>query len=240
MDENERINSDARDEGNYRMAHEEAHGLANVKVRGATDKEIRREPEGSKSGKTLAAVYDFLDTLAKVTVFTMLLFAFVVRLNIVSGHSMDTTLYGGVQVGSTYKGGEWLVVSELFYEPKAGDIVVIHDVSATPYDEPIVKRVIATGGQTVDINFDTWEVFVDGEKINERSYIHIEGQNHVTPTVSFPLTLEENEIFVMGDNRHVSADSRIIGPIDKRCVIGKAVMRIFPINKITFFKNPYN
>lgn len=204
------------------------------------EKVNRSSPTEEKHSKTLAAVYDFIETLVKVTVFSMLLFAFIARLNVVSGHSMDTTLYGGVEVSGEYRGGEWLVVSELFYEPKAGDIVVIHDVSATPYDEPLVKRVIATGGQTIDINFDTWEVWVDGKKINERSYIHLEGLSRVTPTVSFPLTLAENEIFVMGDNRNVSADSRIIGPIDKRCVVGKAVMRIFPLNKITFFKNPYN
>ena len=200
-----------------------------------------REPqEEKKKDGILVGFYDIVETLAKVTVFVMLMFAFVIRLNIVSGHSMDTTLYGGVLTeNGTYKGGEWLAVSDTFYEPACGDIVIIHDISAAPYDEPIVKRVIAVGCQTVDIDFDTWTVTVDGEPIDESGYINLVGYNQVVPQVSFPLTLDENEIFVMGDNRNLSADSRIFGPVDKRCVVGKALARVFPFNKFTVFKNPY-
>ena len=199
----------------------------------------QEEKTEKKKDSLLVSIYDIVETLAKVTVFVMLLFAFVIRLNIVSGHSMDVTLYGGEEVGyDQYKGGEWLAVSDLCYEPTAGDIVVIHDVSATPYDDPIVKRVIAVGGQTIDIDFDTWTVTVDGRVIDESSYLHLEGYNRVVPHVTFPLTLGENEIFVMGDNRNLSADSRIIGPIDKRCVVGKAVARVFPFGRFTVFKNP--
>ena len=197
--------------------------------------------EEKKKDGLLVGFYDIIETLAKVTVFVMILFAFVVRLNIVSGHSMDVTLYGGELTPSgAYKGGEWLAVSDLFYEPTRGDIVIIHDIDAKPYDEPIVKRVIAVGGQTIDIDYDTWTVTVDGEVIDESEYIHLEGYNQVIPHVTFPLTLAENEIFVMGDNRNLSADSRIIGPIDKRCVVGKALARVFPLNKFTLFRNPYS
>jgi len=182
--------------------------------------------------------YDLVETLAKVTVFVMILFAFVIRLNIVSGCSMDETLYGGVQVGAgVYKGGDWLAVSDLGYEPTQGDIVIIHDPSAKPYDEPIVKRVIAVGGQTVDIDFDTWTVTVDGVVLDESEYLHLEGDGY-TPFVTFPLTLGENEIFVLGDNRNLSADSRLFGPVDKRCVVGKALFRLYPLSKFTFFSNP--
>lgn len=194
-----------------------------------------------KPESLLTNIYDIVEVLGTVTVFIILLFAFVMRLNIVSGHSMDTTLYGGEYnaAKNKYVGGEWLVVSDLLYEPERGDIVVIHDMDAKPYDEPIVKRVIATGGQTIDIDFDTWTVTVDGETVDESPYIHLEGSNYVSSGVSFPLTLEEDEIFVMGDNRNVSADSRIFGPVDKRCVVGKALVRIYPLSKFTFFKNPY-
>lgn len=199
----------------------------------------KKEKKKEKDG-LLVSIYDIVETLAKVTVFVMLLFAFVIRLNIVSGHSMDVTLYGGVQIGpDRYKGGEWLAVSDIGYEPTRGDIVIVHNISAAPYDDPIVKRVIAVGGQTIDIDFDTWTVTVDGEVIDESSYIHLEGSNFVVPHVTFPLTLGENEIFVMGDNRNLSADSRIFGPVDKRCVVGKALMRVYPFDKITVFKNPF-
>lgn len=189
----------------------------------------------------LVSVYDFIETLAKVTVFVMLLFAFVIRLNIVSGHSMDTTLYGGEMTPSgQYKGGEWLAVSDLFYSATPGDIVIVHDINAGAYTDPLVKRVIAVGGQTVDIDETTWTLKVDGEVIDESAYIHLEGMNRTLSQVTYPLTLKENEVFVMGDNRNVSADSRIIGPVDKRCIVGKALCRISPLKKFTIFKNPYN
>lgn len=196
---------------------------------------VHKKPESF-----LTNIYDIVEVFGTVTVFIILIFAFVARLNIVSGHSMDTTLYGGKPNGTNkYVGGEWLVVSDLFYEPAQGDIIVLHDMEAKPYDEPIVKRVIATGGQTVDIDFENWKVTVDGKVLDESSYIHLEGANYVSPNYSYPLTLGEDEIFVMGDNRNVSADSRIFGPVDRRCIVGKALLRIYPLSRLTLFKNPF-
>ncbi len=177
----------------------------------------------------LGDIYELVEMLGVVTVTIMLIFAFGVRLNIVDGHSMDMTLAHG----------EYLAVSDLFYKPEPGDIVIVHKINADPYDNPIVKRVIATEGQTVDIDFATWTLKVDGEIIDE-PYRYVDGGPLLTSDWTFPVTVGENEIFVMGDNRNNSADSRTseIGMIDERCVIGKAYVRVFPMNKFEVFENP--
>ena len=177
----------------------------------------------------LGDIYELLELFAIVTVTIMLMFAFVFRLNIVDGHSMDTTLTHG----------QYLAVSDLFYEPAAGDIVIVHKINADPYDAPIVKRVIATEGQTVDIDFATWTLKVDGEVIDE-PYRYLDGGPLLASDWDFPITVGENQIFVMGDNRNNSADSRTeeIGMIDTRCVVGKAYVRLFPMNEFEVFKNP--
>ena len=199
------------------------------------DNEIKvPSPEESPKEKRtlrdwLGDIYELVEMLGIVSVTIMLMFAFVLRLNIVDGHSMDMTLAHG----------EYLAVSDLFYEPAAGDIVIVHKINADPYDAPIVKRVIATEGQTVDIDFATWTLKVDGEVIDE-PYRYVDDGPRLTSDWTFPITVGENEIFVMGDNRNNSADSRTseIGLIDKRCVVGKAYVRIFPMQKFTVFENP--
>lgn len=170
--------------------------------------------------------YELVEMLAFVTILVLMCFAFVVRLNIVDGQSMEQTLHHG----------ESLAVSNLFYEPEAGDIVIIHDISAVPYNEPIVKRVVAVGGQTVDIDFDTWTLTVDG-KVIEEDYRWLDDTETLTADYAFPITLGEDEVFVLGDNRNHSADSRQIeiGPVDKRCIVGRALVRLVPIEKFTIF-----
>lgn len=148
----------------------------------------------------------------------MLLFLVVFRVILVTGDSMFTTLWDGDYL---------LLVSELFCgDPEPGDIVVI---SKQSFDNgsPIVKRVIATQGQTVDIDFESGTVYVDGQALRE-PYIHNETTNE-EGTV-FPLTVAENCIFVLGDNRAVSLDSRSpqIGQIDRREVLGKAICLMIP------------
>ncbi|MBQ4591876.1 MAG: signal peptidase I [Clostridia bacterium] len=199
------------------------------------DNEIKvPSPEESPKEKRtlrdwLGDIYELVEMLGIVSVTIMLMFAFVLRLNIVDGHSMDMTLAHG----------EYLAVSDLLYEPEAGDIVIVHKINADPYDAPIVKRVIATEGQTVDIDFATWTLKVDGEVIDE-PYRYLDDGPTLTSDWTFPVTVGENEIFVMGDNRNNSADSRTseIGMIDKRCVVGKAYVRIFPMQNFEVFKNP--
>lgn len=177
----------------------------------ASDKE--KEPR-SWQQNVLLYVHDLMCMLLVV----MLLFLVVFRVILVTGDSMFTTLWDGDYL---------LLVSNLFCgDPEPGDIVVI---SKQSFDggSPIVKRVIATQGQTVDIDFESGTVYVDGEALRE-PYIHNETTNE-EGTV-FPLTVAENCIFVLGDNRAVSLDSRSpqIGQIDRREVLGKALFLMIP------------
>ena len=158
---------------------------------------------------------DWVQCILSAIVACVLVFVFVGRLVDVVGSSMYPTL----------ENGEMVIISRLFFQPKYGDIVVLQQKS---YDEEcIIKRVIATEGQTVDIDFSTGDVRVDGEVleedyINERTYLE-EG-------TEFPLTVPKGSIFVMGDNRNHSSDSRDsrLGTVDARYVIGKAVFLAFP------------
>ena len=191
-------------------------------------------PAPVKKNKFLLGIYDFVEMLALVTIGILLCFSFVFRLNIVEGPSMENTLHTG----------EYLLVSDLFYEPTPGDIVVIHDLTAGAYTQPLVKRVIATEGQIVDIDFDTWTLTVDGEAVDESLYRYIDPAYNLSSVHfrSFPITVKPGHVFVMGDNRNHSADSRLeeIGQIDERCIVGKAYARIFPLEEATWFKNPYD
>lgn len=161
-------------------------------------------------------------TLVFVLAALILVFTFVVRIIVVSGESMENTL----------QNGDSMLVWCLGYEPKQGDVVVVTQRSYQ--NDSLVKRVIATEGQRVDIDYDTGTVYVDGtpleeEYIKEKMQVpnYGEGINHVT--------VPEGCIFVMGDNRNNSADSRYpsIGIIDTRSVIGRAVMVVFPFPDFT-------
>ncbi|MBE6725617.1 MAG: signal peptidase I [Ruminococcaceae bacterium] len=179
--------------------------------------------------KLLGSLYDLFEIFGFMTAAVMLVFAFFIRLNVVDGSSMNKTLTDG----------DYLAVADCFYRPEPGDIVIVHKIDADPYDRPIVKRVIAVGGQTVDIDFDTWTLFVDGEVVEE-SYRWVNPEKKlIRCEYPLPVTLGENEVFVMGDNRNGSADSRQeeIGPVDVRCVAGKALARLSP--RLELFENPF-
>lgn len=174
----------------------------------------KAEVQQAAKGREL---YEWARALVSSVLAVVLVFTFAVRLIGVEGHSMVPTLQEGdrllVQVGL------------LAGEYRAGDIVVLRKQGFM--DEPIVKRVIAVAGQTVDIDFSTGVVRVDGEMLNE-PYI-----NELTfreEGMEFPLTVPEDAIFVMGDNRNHSDDSRNsrLGTVDTGYVIGKAVFLLFP------------
>lgn len=190
-----------------------------------TSAPVNSRPEEPKSepapklplGKTVALyLHDMVYLLVAVVVALCLCF----RMVIVDGASMYNTLVDGDYL---------LLISNVFYhEPKAGDIVVASKDSFRNGD-PIVKRVIATGGQTINIDFSTGAVYVDGELLQE-DYIYSPTTN--AEGMSFPLVVPDGCIFVMGDNRGRSMDSRDpeIGLIDVREVMGKAIFLLIPGN----------
>ncbi len=153
-----------------------------------------------------------------ILVVFMLVYMLFFRMVVVSGSSMFDTLVHGDRL---------ILISNFIYrEPKAGDIIVASKDSFRD-GECIIKRVIATEGQTVDIDFSTGSVYVDGELLEE-DYIY--SPTNLAEGVQLPLTVSDNCVFVMGDNRMDSMDSRnpIIGLIDCREILGKAVFLIFP------------
>ena len=163
-------------------------------------------------------VVTYLHDLVYLLMILIVVFVLLFRLIVVSGDSMYDTLVDGDYL---------LLLSNVFYqEPEAGDIVVISKESFQN-GSPIVKRVIATEGQIVDIDFDNAIVYVDGLPLEE-PYIY-------TPTtveegMAFPMIVEKDCIFVLGDNRQVSLDSRnpAVGQIDRREVLGKALLLMVP------------
>ena len=168
----------------------------------------------SRKESVLLYLHDFVTWLVVILLVFLLLF----RVVVVSGPSMNRTLFDGDYL---------LLINNVFYtEPEHGDIVVISKASFKG-GEPIIKRVIATEGQWVDIDFDTGTVYVDGEALAE-PYINNLTQNNLG--TAFPLTVDKGCIFVLGDNRAVSRDSRdpVIGQVDKREVLGKALYLFLP------------
>ncbi|MCI2057018.1 MAG: signal peptidase I [Oscillibacter sp.] len=167
--------------------------------------------------KDTGGLFEWVQAMVCTVLVIVLLFSFAVRLVGVDGHSMVPSLQDGDRL---------LVINSLLDENyQRGDIVVLRKASFM--EEPIVKRVIATAGQTVNIDFSTGSVFVDGQLLEE-DYI-----NELTLTMEgtqFPLTVPEGAIFVMGDNRNNSTDSRDsrVGTVDTRYVIGRAVFLAFP------------
>ncbi len=177
-------------------------------------------------------VYDWFDIIISAIVVIVLLFTFVFKIVGVDGSSMERTLHGGTNDSAAVH-ADRLVISNLFYTPKNGDIVVIsrnyNNAINSDSEGPIIKRVIATEGQTVDIDFEAGKVIVDGKELDE-PYVSSPIVQH---DVEFPLVVEEGKIFVLGDNREVSLDSRSseIGLVDTRYVLGKALCRIFPLGE---------
>ncbi len=184
--------------------------------------EKKAEQETQKPNK-LFEVYSLLHDLVYILAVITLLFVFVVRLVRVDGPSMMPTL----------QDGDFLALQSNFImgELKYGDIIVARKTSFRD-GEPIVKRVIATAGQTVDIRYDSLgvaTVYVDGQALNE-TYINGEMYEQSYSSRTFPLTVDEGCIFVMGDNRNHSADSRHIdiGLIRTDQVLGKVLCVLFP------------
>lgn len=177
----------------------------------------------NKKESFLSSLYDWIEVVSISVIIVIMLFTFVARLSTVDGDSMYPTLIDG----------ERLIVSDLFYSPENGDIVVLQEKNAF-FTSPLVKRIIAQEGQTIDFDYENWGVYVDGEKLTE-PYINRELEkamkNYGSPD---SVTVPEGHIFVMGDNRNHSTDSRdsLVGFVEYDEIIGKVVFRIFPFSRI--------
>lgn len=186
---------------------------------GALDNE-GQDAVPEKSGADLASeIYEWVETLIFAMLMVVILFTFIGRTVTVDGSSMVPTLTNG----------DGLIVTRLTGDPKPGDIVAVTKLESI--NKPLIKRVIAVGGQVIDINGATGDVTIDGVMLDE-PYI----AEHILPNEyydeAFPYEVPQGSIFVMGDNRNNSWDSRAdrLGAIDNRHVLGKVVWRYLPFD----------
>jgi signal peptidase I len=168
-------------------------------------------------------IFEILDTIVFSIVTMMFVVTFFFPISIVDGESMLPTL----------RHKDRLILSSFMYNPKIGDIVVVTKPNYRGHK--IIKRIIAMEGQTVDINPILGKVFVDGKEVNEP---FINEPTQTIENIQFPLTVPANSVFVMGDNRNNSMDSRFsaIGTVDKKYLTGKVIFRIFPLDRLGVVK----
>ena len=182
----------------------------------AKDQKKNKKTEEKLNWKQSLVMY--MHDLTYMLIAIVIVFLLVFRVIVVSGDSMKQTLIDGDYI---------LLISNLFYrEPEQGDIIV---ASKASFDDgaAIIKRVIATEGQIVDIDFENGIVYVDGLPLEEPYINNLTTRSEGVP---FPLIVEKGCVFVLGDNRDVSKDSRHpeIGQIDTRQILGKAIYLMLP------------
>lgn len=178
------------------------------------------EEVAAEKAKANKNTYEWIQSLVSALVVCVVVFLLFVRVIDVKGSSMLPTLVNG----------DKMIVSHLFYKPKAGDVIVLKKDEYDP-NKALVKRIIATEGQEINIDFDNGKVYIDNKEIEE-DYI-----NDLTLTkLNFigPKTVPEGCVFVMGDNRNASTDSRKteIGMVDERLILGKVHAVIFPTSHL--------
>ncbi len=189
-------------------------------------KDVQKDKSPCFAKKAVSTFFEWAETVIFAFCFVAFVFTFMFKVVTVSGPSMDYTLYNGQK----------LIISSMFYTPERGDIVVI---DTDKFAEPIIKRIIALEGDTVEIDFENWVTTVttkEGEVIiyENEEYVNREGDGPMgfEQSARYPLTVGEGEIFAMGDNRAHSTDSRSRGCFKESEIIGKAVFRLWPMEKI--------
>lgn len=187
------------------------------------DSEEEQEEEEEKGydpekPRLIDTVFDFVELFIFSLAAVLILTTFVFRHSIVEGSSMEQTLFGN----------EHIIISDLFYTPKRGDIIVCEDYT-TVLRKPIVKRVIAIEGDHVQVSSDGLTVKVNGELIEE-DYVYVDPGAFIDKG-TVDMIVPEGEIFVMGDHRNMSTDSRDIGTVREDSVLGKVLLRFYPFEK---------
>lgn len=170
--------------------------------------------------RSARGLFEWLELFVWVIGITLLIFSVFLRVAVVDGDSMQSTLHSG----------DTLLLSDFGYTPEKGDIIVFQ-VAGSDHSHPVVKRVIATEGDTVDIDFDGWTVSVN-DNVIEESYVTKADTAMERGNIAFPLTVPQGCVFVLGDNRNASWDSRYsaVGCVDTRAILGKVLIR-FPAHR---------
>ena len=184
-----------------------------------------QQTENKKSeGRFSSELFGWGESLMAVLVFFVVVFTFFVRLIGVDGMSMYPTL----------EDHSIMLVSNLNYTPERGDVVVLRK-EGFYNNQPIVKRIIATEGQTVDIDFDDGVVYVDGKALDEP---YVNAPVHDRENFEGKITVPKGSVFVMGDNRNASTDSRDarLGCVDERYIMGRVYFTLFPVKNIGVVK----
>lgn len=202
--------------------------MSKKEKRSPATEEVQAVRSGAIQGDGRLSSFEWVESLIIAIIVVGIVFTFVFRIVTVSGTSMYPNL----------QHGDRLVVSSWFYTPQVGDVVVLKRTDGL--NEPIVKRVVATEGQNVYIDYDEGEVYIDGELLDETAYLG-DTKTYLPQTsdllIDFPeegLTVPEGCIFVLGDNRSVSKDSRYVdvGMVDERYILGKAQFILFPFSRL--------
>ncbi len=193
-------------------------------------------PQPSCRSDVARTAFDYIELLVLTVFFVLLATTFLFRHAVVNGDSMKTTLTHG----------EHLIISDVLYSPERGDIVVLESYEETHINTPIIKRVIATEGETVEVRRDG--IYIDGTFLEE-SYAYFSDNSTYINYFAYaysggylPSALNEegtayiyhvgeNEVFVLGDNRFNSTDSRVFGPVSEDCILGKVVLRLTPFDR---------
>lgn len=181
------------------------------------DSEVKEEIPSLKED-----LFDWIESIVISVFVVILIFTFVLRIIEVDGESMVQTLHHR----------DRLITTHLFYKPSHGDIIVLN---STGLDKPIVKRIIGISGDEIDIDFEEGIVYRNGEALSEP---YTNTLTNAKESVEFPITVEEGKVFVLGDNRNSSTDSRSarVGQVDEEQILGKVIFRIYPFSDLGLVK----
>lgn len=190
-----------------------------------SSEEVEENPEKKprkKVGSTVSSLVEFVEIVVGALVAAILMLTLICRTGVVEGTSMVPTMYGG----------DRYIISDLFYTPEQGDIVVFRP-EIDEENELWIKRVIAVEGQKVYINPETYQVFVDDQLLDEP---YVQGMGTIPHTTKNPIVVPEGCVYVMGDNRAISHDSRYedLGCVEIGQLAGRVILRFWPLDSFGF------